>query len=133
MNFSGASFWRYLALGVTLRGVSLFFEKMGASPFGMGGGAGERVVYQVIALVVFIGAVFCGGKLVMMLIRSLNENQIASSRTEAVPDDVADSVDFDPDFALSRYMQRRKGEADEATPLSVKPFAPIPGLGRRPV
>ncbi len=131
MNFSGASFWRYLALGVTLRGVSLFFEKMGAAPLGMGGSSGERVAYQVVALIVFVGAVYCGGKLVMMLIRSLNENPIASSRAEAEPVGFPEGVDFDPDVALSRYMQRRRGEEAVATPLTVKTLPAVQSARRR--
>ena len=134
MTFSGANFWRYLALGITLRGLSMFFETMGnASPLGLGGVTGERVVYQVLALLVFIAAVFCGGKLVVMIMRALNENPI-SDRLQADPETRDETAKFDPDFALSRYMARRTSEEEVATPLSKKPQLAAPQvLGRRVV
>ena len=42
-----------------------------------------------------------------------------------------EGVDFDPDVALSRYMQRRRGEEAVATPLTVKTLPAVQSARRR--
>lgn len=122
---------RWAIPGSIFFGLSKGFEAMGdAAPYAADGVSGERLVWHLTALVLFIFAGVCG----FLFFRGLFKRYVVpprdGDRQHPTPMSdarvFADAETFDPDAALARYMAKRS--APEQT------IAPRPGgFGRKSV
>jgi hypothetical protein len=104
------------------------FEAMGdAEPYAAEGVSGGRLVFHLLALILLIAAAVCGWRAVRQMMRGVRSGGPSPRDTAAVFEDAPASGEFDPDAALSRYLERRQ----EALPEPPRPAAPPSGFGRK--
>lgn len=130
----------WLVGGFVLLGLSGMIEAVGDT----GATAGERLPLYFVALAVLLGAPFCFYKAIRSAFTKTGRNTPAPSAPRSprpayrVVDEpeLAEAGDFDPDAAFARYMDKRKGQADETQldrPTSAIPQSPRSGFGRKAV
>ena len=123
-------YFRWLAAGIGLFGLSRLLESMGdLAPIAESGVSVERAAWHVPALLVLLAAMACFVRAGVVIWRSVRGGGSAppSTPSKLVPGAVnAEAGDFDADAALARYLEQKNAE-----PRLTRPGPAAGGFGKR--